>query len=66
MKTRTPSARMLATAAAAVLATSAFAQGGQGGRGGGEAPSAGRGPAAPKAAAPVDLTGYWVSLVTED
>src|SRR5207302_9510679 len=38
-----------------------FAQGGQG-RGGG-APAA---PAAAKAAAPVDLTGYWVSIVTED
>ena len=23
-------------------------------------------PATPKAAAPIDLTGYWVSLVTED
>src|SRR2546430_261137 len=34
----------------------------QGGRGGG-APAA---PAAAKAAAPVDLTGYWVSIVTED
>ena len=33
---------------------------GQGGRGGGGAPVAAR------AAAPVDLTGYWVSVVTED
>jgi hypothetical protein len=39
-----------------------FAQGGQG-RGGGGAPAA---PQNAKAAAPVDLTGYWVSLVTED
>jgi len=38
-----------------------FAQGG-GGRGGG-APAA---PVAPRAAAPIDITGYWVSLVTED
>jgi hypothetical protein len=37
-----------------------FAQGG-GGRGGPPAP-----PAVPRAAAPIDLTGYWVSLVTED
>ena len=31
------------------------------GRGG-----AGRGPQTPQATAPVDLTGYWVSIVTED
>jgi len=37
------------------------AQGRGGGRGG--APAA---PAVPRAAAPIDLTGYWVSLVTED
>jgi len=36
--------------------------GGGGGRGGG-APAA---PAVPRAAAPIDITGYWVSLVTED
>jgi hypothetical protein len=36
--------------------------GGGGGRGGG-APAA---PVAPRAAAPIDITGYWVSLVTED
>jgi hypothetical protein len=35
----------------------------QGGRGGGAAPAAAQGP---RAAAPVDLTGYWVSIVTED
>src|SRR6202040_1593464 len=40
------------------------AQGGGGGRGGpGGAPAA---PANAKTAAPVDLTGYWVSIVTED
>ncbi|HUK35711.1 MAG TPA: hypothetical protein VLV86_17455 [Vicinamibacterales bacterium] len=45
----------------AVLAiqTSAFAQ--ARGRGGAPAP-----PQTPKAAAPIDLTGYWVSIVTED
>ena len=45
----------------AVLALqgSAFAQG----RGRGAAPAP---PQAPKAAAPIDLTGYWVSVVTED
>jgi hypothetical protein len=37
---------------------------GGGGRGGGRG---GRGPAqSPKAAAPLDVTGYWVSIVTED
>jgi hypothetical protein len=38
-----------------------FAQGRGGGRGGPPPP-----PAAPREAAPIDLTGYWVSLVTED
>src|SRR5450631_4100914 len=38
-----------------------FAQGGGGGRGG--PPAA---PAVPRAQAPIDITGYWVSLVTED
>jgi hypothetical protein len=41
-------------------AHTAFAQG-RGGRGG--APAA---PQTPKAAAPIDVTGYWVSVVTED
>jgi hypothetical protein len=41
------------TAAPAVLA--------QGGRGAGPAP-----PQSPQASAPIDLTGYWVSIVTED
>ena len=42
-------------------------QGGRGGGGGGR--GAGRGPQTPqtpKSAAPIDLTGYWVSIVTED
>jgi hypothetical protein len=43
------------------LAQAAPAQGAQGGRGQGAAPAA-----SAKAAAPVDLTGYWVSIVTED
>jgi len=38
-----------------------FAQGRGGGRGGRGGP-----PQSPKAAAPIDLTGYWVSVVTED
>src|SRR5262249_11547164 len=44
----------------AVLLT-ASALHGQGRRGGGDAT-----PATARAAAPVDLTGYWVSIVTED
>src|SRR5438477_12929700 len=44
-----------------------FAQGGRGGQGRGAAPPAAGAPAAgAKGAAPVDLTGYWVSIVTED
>ena len=39
--------------------TGLYAQGRGGGRGGGA-------PANPKAAAPIDLTGYWVSIITED
>lgn len=43
----------------------------QGGGGGGQGKGGGKGgapavPATPKAAAPIDITGYWVSLVTED
>jgi hypothetical protein len=47
----------------AMLATQpgAFAQG-RGGRGGGAAAP----PQTPKASAPIDVTGYWVSVVTED
>jgi hypothetical protein len=47
-------------------------QAGQRGQGGGQAgQAAGRGgrgeaPPTPRAAAPIDLTGYWVSIVTED
>src|SRR5213082_931411 len=41
--------------AQALFSATAFAQGR------GQAP-----PAAPRAAAPVDFTGYWVSVVTED
>ena len=41
----------------ATLSTALLAQRGRGGAGGG---------ANPRAAAPVDLTGYWVSVVTED
>src|SRR5580700_8738273 len=50
------------TVAVAVLSLAVFGQGGRGGggRGGGGAPATGQ------AAAPLDLTGYWVSLVTED
>src|SRR5690349_15025926 len=49
-----------------------FAQGGAGGGGQGKGGGGGRGggapaaPAVPRAAAPIDITGYWVSLVTED
>jgi hypothetical protein len=43
---------------AQVAQTGLYAQG-RGGRGGGP-------PQPPKAAAPIDLTGYWVSVVTED
>jgi hypothetical protein len=54
--------------ATALLAaqTGLYAQGG--GRGGGRGGRGGRGgaPATAQAAAPVDLTGYWVSVVTED
>ena len=46
--------------AAMLAAHTALAQG-RGGRGGAPAP-----PQAPKAAALIDVTGYWVSVVTED
>ena len=50
-----------------VIPGALFAQGG-GGRGGGQRGGPGGPPPAQsaKAAAPVDLTGYWVTLVTED
>jgi hypothetical protein len=51
-----------------VSSSPVFAQGGGGGRGGGQRGGPGGPPTAQagKAAAPVDLTGYWVSIVTED
>jgi len=54
----------LFTAALLVAQGGLFAQGRGGGRGGGGggAPA----PANAKAAAPIDLTGYWVSVITED
>ena len=48
---------LLAMAAAAALTAGLAAQGGRGGA---------QPPRSPREAAPVDLTGYWVSLVTED
>src|SRR4051812_22888911 len=57
---RGPRGAALAFALALSVPAALVAQAGQG-RGGG-APA----PAAAKAAAPVDLTGYWVSIVTED
>ncbi|HWF07130.1 MAG TPA: hypothetical protein VG297_01640 [Bryobacteraceae bacterium] len=48
----------LVMAGSLIAQTGLYAQG-RGGRGGGP-------PQAPKAAAPIDLTGYWVSVVTED
>jgi hypothetical protein len=58
--------------AVCVVASLAAAQGERGQtppQGRGAAPPAGRGaqpPATPRASAPIDLTGYWVSVVTED
>src|SRR5579863_6783787 len=48
---------LLIVAFTALSLPQAFAQGGQ--RGGGP-------PQTPRAAAPIDLTGYWVAIVTED
>jgi hypothetical protein len=55
--------KKLVLVAAALLAAQSgvFAQG-RGGRGGGAAAP----PQTPKASAPIDVTGYWVSIVTED
>src|SRR5215468_8226991 len=58
---KTPSV-VLAAALVIAIPIGLFAQGGRGG--GGAAPLAGAGNA--KTAAPVDLTGYWVSIVTDD
>jgi hypothetical protein len=52
---------VLMVAALLTMSASAFAQG-RGGRGG----RAGGPPQSPRAGAPIDLTGYWVSVVTED
>ncbi len=49
----------LVTAGVLLLSVTCWAQG----RGGAAAPAT---PKTPKAAAPVDLTGYWVSAITED
>jgi hypothetical protein len=49
---------VLLVAAASIAQTGLYAQGRGAGRGGP--------PATPKAGAPIDLTGYWVSVVTED
>ena len=46
--------------AVVIVSCNLFAQGQRGGDGRGQPPQT------PKAAAPIDLTGYWVSVVTED
>jgi hypothetical protein len=51
---------LLAAVALAVATTPALAQRGRGAGAGGEQP------ATPRQAAPVDLTGYWVTVVSED
>jgi hypothetical protein len=53
---------LFAVAVAALSLTNLFGQAGQRGGGGGR----GQAPQTPRAAAPIDLTGYWVSIVTED
>lgn len=63
--------RLALCAAAMLLAIpGVYAQGGGGGRGGGGRGGRGGGgaqaPQTAKAAAPIDLTGYWVSVITED
>src|SRR5262249_5700801 len=47
------------TVLALFITTSAYAQRGGGARGGGQ-------PATARAGAPIDLTGYWVSVIAED
>jgi len=54
----------LFTSALLMAHTGLYAQRGGGGRGGGGA--GGGAAAAAKASAPIDLTGYWVSVITED
>lgn len=58
--------RFTVLAAALLAAPSGIYAQGRGGRGGGGRGGGGRGPQTAKAGAPVDLTGYWVSVVTED
>ena len=57
-----PGALLLAAAMAALVSAPAYGQGRGGGRGGAPAGP----PPTAKAMAPYDLTGYWVSVVTED
>jgi hypothetical protein len=56
----------LSLAIALVVAVSAHTLAQQGGRQGGAAPAAPAPLATPRAAAPIDITGYWVSIVNED
>jgi len=53
---------LLAIAAVLLVTTGVYAQG----RGGGGQRGAAQAPQTAKAAAPIDITGYWVSVVTED
>jgi hypothetical protein len=57
-----PAVAALALLVAVSIADSTLLAQGRGGRAGGP-PQA---PPAPRAAAPIDLTGYWVSVITED
>lgn len=60
---------IVAAVAIGTLSVAAAGQGrGQGAAAGGQAEGRGRGqaPQTPQAAAPIDLTGWWVSIVTED
>ncbi len=63
-------ARLTRRGAAFLAVVAAAAPGllaqGRGGGGGGRGAGGGAAPASAEAAAPIDLTGYWVSLVTED
>ena len=61
---RFPLVTLIAVAAASSLMM--FGQGGRGGGGRGAGARGGGAPATGQAAAPLDITGYWVSLVTED
>src|SRR5689334_22188466 len=51
---------LLAVTLPLLVLSTLLGQGGQRGGGSGETPQT------PRAAAPIDLTGYWVSIVTED